>query len=129
MVPAEDPRAARGSLRWLWWLAAWIAFGLGLLGVLLPGLPTVPFMLLAAGCAARGSPRLRRWLEQHPSFGPALHDWEANGAVSRRAKRMAVMMMTLCSLILLLVAPLPAWLLASACMATVAVWLWRRPEA
>jgi uncharacterized membrane protein YbaN (DUF454 family) len=85
-------------------------------------------MLLAAWCAARGSTRLRRWLEQHPQFGPVLVEWESKGAVSRHAKRMAVMMMTLCSLILLLVAPLTGWLLASACMAAVGVWLWRRPE-
>jgi uncharacterized protein len=128
MQPMEPATAHPAPLRWLWWLAAWLAFGLGLLGVLLPGLPTVPFMLLAAWCAARGSPRLRRWLEQHPRFGPVLRDWETHGAVSRRAKRMAVMMMSLCSLILLLVAPLQGWALASLCMAAVAAWLWRRPE-
>ncbi len=125
----ETPRSiAPAHSRWLWWLAAWSAFVLGLIGVALPGLPTVPFMLLAAFCAGRGSPRLRAWLLRHPQFGPFIRDWEREGAVSRRAKRMATLMMLLCSAVLALVATWVGWLLATACMAAVAVWLWRRPE-
>ena len=130
--PVTEPTAPRPTApvhsRWLWWLAAWSAFVLGLIGVVLPGLPTVPFMLLAAFCAARGSPRLRAWLERHAQFGPMIRDWEREGAVSRRAKRMASLMMALCSLVLALVATWIGWLLATACMAVVAIWLWRRPE-
>lgn len=129
--PVSDPQEAPiapGHSRWLWWLAAWCAFALGLVGVALPGLPTVPFMLLAAFCATRGSPRLRAWLLAHAQFGPFIRDWEREGAVSRRAKRMATLMMLLCSAVLALVATWMGWLLATACMAAVALWLWRRPE-
>ena len=51
--PAPVPPPSR--LRWAWWLLAWLSLGLGLLGVVLPGLPTVPFILLSAYAAARGS--------------------------------------------------------------------------
>ena len=128
MSEPQEPALAPGHSRWLWWLAAWFAFALGLVGVALPGLPTVPFMLLAAFCAARGSPRLRAWLLGHAQFGPFIRDWEREGAVSRRAKRMATLMMLLCSAVLALVATWIGWLLATCCMAAVAVWLWRRPE-
>jgi uncharacterized membrane protein YbaN (DUF454 family) len=73
------------------WLALGGAFlGLGLLGVVLPVLPTTPFLLLAAGCFAKSSPRLHRWLLGHPVFGPPIRNWEENGAISRPAKRLAM---------------------------------------
>lgn len=114
--------------RWLWWLLAYASLGLGLVGIVLPGLPTVPFVLLAAFAAARGSRRLRRRLEAHRQFGPLIADWEREGAVSLRAKRLATAMMALCAVVMFLTAP-KAWMagLGSATMAIVALWLWRRP--
>ncbi|WP_240783918.1 YbaN family protein [Tabrizicola caldifontis] len=63
---------------------------LGLVGLPLPVVPTTPFVLLAAGCFTRSSPRLHGWLAAHPVFGPPLRNWEENGAISRPAKRLAV---------------------------------------
>ncbi len=60
-----------------------------MLGVFLPLLPTVPFMILAAFCFARGSERFHDWLVNHPRFGPAIRDWRAHGAISRRGKMFA----------------------------------------
>lgn len=60
------------------------------MGAALPLLPTVPFMLLAAFCFARGSEKVHRWLVFHPRFGPAIRDWRAHGAISRDGKRWAV---------------------------------------
>lgn len=115
--------------RWTWWLLAYVALGLGLVGVVLPGLPTVPFVLLAAFAAARGSQRLHAWLLAHRQFGPVIRDWQMQGAVSRRAKRLAVAMMAACGVVMLLAAPRP-WMAGAgiAVMAVVAVWLWSRPE-
>ena len=77
-------------MRALWLGLGGLFLGLGLLGVVLPVLPTTPFLILAAGCLARSSPRLHGWLLAHPVFGPPIRNWEENGAISRRAKRLAV---------------------------------------
>ena len=115
--------------RWLWWLLAYASLGIGLVGIVVPGLPTVPFVLLAAYAAARGSQRLRDWLLAHRHFGPMIRDWDRSGAVSRRAKCWASAMMALCAGVMFLTAP-RGWMAAtgSAIMAITALWLWRRPE-
>lgn len=115
--------------RWLWWLLAYASLALGIVGIVVPGLPTVPFVLLAAYAAARGSQRLRARLLADARFGPMIRDWEREGAVSRRAKRLATAMMAACAVLLFLTAP-RAWMAAtgSGVMAVVALWLWRRPE-
>lgn len=78
----------------------WTGFGivalfLGLIGVILPVLPTTPFVLLAAFAFSKGSPRLRHWLVTHRTFGPIIADWEANGAIARPYKIMACSLMAL----------------------------------
>lgn len=76
-----------------------IALALGIVGIALPILPTTPFVILAAFCFARGSRRLEHWLLTHPRFGPALQDWRRHGAITRKAKRAAVVGMVLAMLI------------------------------
>lgn len=77
-------------MRLIWVFLGGLFLVLGLVGAVLPVLPTTPFMLLAAGCFAKSSPRLHGWLLQHPTFGPPIRNWEENGAISRPAKRLAV---------------------------------------
>jgi uncharacterized membrane protein YbaN (DUF454 family) len=77
-------------MRQLWLLAGGIALTLGLAGVVLPVLPTTPFMLVAAFCFARSSPRLHDWLLQHPLFGPPILNWQEHGAISLSAKRLSI---------------------------------------
>ncbi|MCF7983501.1 MAG: YbaN family protein [Thiohalocapsa sp.] len=74
-------------------ILAYFFLGLAMAGVFLPGLPTVPFLLLAAWFAARGSDRLHKWLYEHPHFGKLLVDWEQSRAISRRSKIIAVVML------------------------------------
>jgi len=116
-------------LRWAYLLLALLFLLLGVVGAFLPVLPTTPFILLAAWAAARSSPRLLAWLENHTAFGPMIVDWRRGGVVRRRAKWLATLMMSLAALYLLL-APHPRWAaaLAIGCMIAVGVWLWQRPE-
>lgn len=125
----EAPRHLRGPARWLMMALAVAALALAVAGVVLPGLPTTPFVLLAAWAAARSSPRLAAWLERHPLFGPLILNWRAGGRVSRRAKRSAAAAMGVCALILIWLSP-SRWGAAAGigAMACVLVWLWRRPE-
>ncbi len=67
---------------------------LALIGILLPGLPTVPFLLLTAWFSAKGSDRLHNWLYTHPKLGKLLIDWEQQGAISRTSKIIAVLLLT-----------------------------------
>jgi uncharacterized membrane protein YbaN (DUF454 family) len=130
MSMAQDGQpAVSGMRRWPYLLLAWVALALGLVGIVLPGLPTTPFVLLAAWAAARGSTRLHRWLRVHRLFGPMIREWEAQGAVNRRAKWMATLMMAASAAIFFLTAP-KLWMAATgtAIMAVVATWLWLRPE-
>ena len=67
-------------------LLAYLFLALAIIGLFLPVLPTVPFLLLAAWFSAKGSERLHRWLYEHPHFGKMLIDWEERGAISRKGK-------------------------------------------
>ncbi|MCW0181564.1 YbaN family protein [Zavarzinia sp.] len=72
-----------------------VMVGLGIVGAFLPVMPTTIFLILAAACFARSSPRLEAWLMDHPRFGPTLRDWRRHGAISRRGKAFALSGMTL----------------------------------
>ena len=89
---AEAFRRSR-IVRGLLWLAGSLSLLLGLIGVLLPGLPTTPFVLLAAACYAKASPRLHAWLLSHRLTGPMLRDWEKHRSLTRRTKTIAVVSM------------------------------------
>lgn len=86
---SSTPSSSR-TVRWLLWLAGTVALALGLIGVVLPGLPTTPFVLLAAACYARASPRLHGWLLHHRFLGPMVRDWEQHRSLTRRTKTVAI---------------------------------------
>jgi uncharacterized membrane protein YbaN (DUF454 family) len=76
-------------MRWLWFCLGWLMVALGVIGALLPVMPTTIFLILAVGCFARSSPRFERKLLEHPRYGPALRAWREQGAVSRKGKAFA----------------------------------------
>lgn len=120
-----------GPTRWLLQGVAGLSLVLAAVGVVLPVLPTVPFLVVAAWAAARSSPRLHHWMLNHPRFGPALCDWYAAGVVPRKAKWFSTAMMggSAASMPVFLPADLMSIVAGVvACMGGVLVWLWRRPE-
>jgi uncharacterized protein len=75
--------------------AGWLCTGLAIAGVVLPLVPTTPFLLLAAACFVRSSPRLHRWLLSNRVFGPILEQWRRDRTVPRSAKRKAYLVVIL----------------------------------
>ena len=78
--------------------AAWLAVGLAALGlaglgVVLPLLPTTPFVLVAAFAFARSSTRLERWLLNHRLFGGLIANWQRHGAIDRTTKIVGILSM------------------------------------
>lgn len=94
--------------------------GLGVLGAFLPVMPTTIFLILAAACFGRSSPRLDAWLMNHPQFGPTLRDWRTYGAISRRGKSFALGGMTL-GYGIFLIGSRPQWWLALVVFAVIAL--------
>lgn len=89
--PADRSRASRA----LWIAAGLVLCGVGIVGVILPVMPGTVFLIMAAACFARGSPRLEAWLLDHPRFGPTVVAWRRDGVIPPRAKAFAFAGMTL----------------------------------
>ena len=88
--PIERSRMARGA----WFVLGWSAVALGGVGVVVPGLPTTGFMVAAAACFARCSPRFEQWVLDLPGIGKSVADYRAGLGMPRRAKVVAISMMT-----------------------------------
>jgi uncharacterized membrane protein YbaN (DUF454 family) len=73
--------------------AGGLSLGLGVIGIVVPGLPTTPFVLLAAACFAQASPRLHHWLLHHRYLGPVVRDWEAHRNLPLKIKWLSTGMM------------------------------------
>lgn len=129
MTGPAQRRPLPAPLRWLLAVFAVLCLVLAAIGVVVPGMPTTVFVLLAAWAAARSSPRLAAWLEGHRLFGPLILDWREGGRVRRRAKWHATLAMAVCASVLLWTAlSHGVAAVAIGTMAVVLVWLWCRPE-
>ncbi|MEB3767480.1 YbaN family protein [Acinetobacter sp. MD2] len=103
---------------------------LGMIGAVLPGMPTTVFLILAAWAASKGWPQMDAWLLNHPKYGSTLKNWRQNGTVPRKAKWLASSMMFVSGVVMLFT-PAPFWVkvFTDVTMLIVAIWLWMRPEA
>lgn len=87
--PDNQPKPLHPIARGAWTALGFFFVLLGIIGALLPIMPTTIFLILAAGCFARSSPRFESWLLDHRHFGPTLRAWRQNGAISVRSKAAA----------------------------------------
>lgn len=91
-MPQREIKSA--GVRILYQVMAWLFFCLGMLGVLLPVLPTTPFLLLSLWAFSRGSRRLHDWLYHHPRFGPGLQRWQRHRIIPLHAKLLITLTMS-----------------------------------
>ncbi|CUH51474.1 YbaN family protein [Shimia marina] len=116
-------------MRALWLIGGLLSVGLALIGVVLPLLPTVPFLLLAAFCFARSSERLHAWLLSHKTFGPMIADWHRSGAIRPNAKKAATVSIAAVFGISLIVGVKTSVLIIQAVvLSAVLFFIWTRPN-
>ncbi|MDZ5637281.1 TonB family protein [Janthinobacterium sp. GMG1] len=115
--------------RWAWTGAGMLMVALGVIGAMLPVMPTTIFLILALACFSRASPRLEHWLLHHPRFGAPLRQWREHRAVSRRGKVLACLGMAIGFVAMCLGHP-PWWVIVLVATMEIAViiYLLRRPE-
>ncbi|MFC1688687.1 YbaN family protein [Pseudomonadota bacterium] len=76
-------------------LLGFVFLGLGVLGIVLPLLPTTPFILVSAACFARSSEKWHRWLLANETFGPMIRNWEEKRCITCRVKTIGITTMLL----------------------------------
>lgn len=132
-VPEKNLRPARrlcGPARGALFALGVLCTGIGIAGIVLPGLPGVLFLLIALFAFSRSSERMHVWLYDHPRFGKPLRDWHSHGVIPVRGKIGAVVAMAATASILVAMAE-NDWALRAVSllvMAVVAVWIVTRPS-
>lgn len=94
-MPPKVQLATNRLVRYAFFVLGGFFALLALIGVILPGLPTTPFLLLATGCFAKSSPKFHHWLITHKTFGSLIVNWQERRVIPRRAKYLAWTMMTI----------------------------------
>ena len=84
---------AQCSARWGLLAFAWVNVGLGMIGVVIPGMPTTIFLIIAVWAFSKSSVRFQRWLWDHKTFGPLIRAWHEHRLIPMKAKVMASVMM------------------------------------
>ncbi len=116
-------------MKFIWAGLGLICVALAAIGIVLPLLPTVPFILLAAFFFARSSSRLHNWLLTHPTFGPFIDDWNSSGAIRPRAKRVATLsVVVVFALTLALGASYFIIIIQGVVLSLVMLFIWTRPN-
>jgi hypothetical protein len=114
--------------QFLWKILGFISLGMAYLGVITPGLPYSIFVVFAAYCFAKGSPKMHAWLYNHKLFGPFLTNWGEKRVFPHKMKFFMLAMMTTSLVIMFVTGVKPIGVVSTAVfMALVAVWAWRFP--
>lgn len=117
-------------MRIMLYLIGSLALALGFVGIFVPVMPTVPFLLIAAWAFARSSPRLRQKILENPTYGHHIRDWQERGAITLAAKIWAIGAMSF-GVGLALWLGIPLWIVAaqSGICAAIAAFIATRPRA
>lgn len=116
-------------MRIIWFICGAISLTTGIIGIFVPLLPTVVFLLIAAFCFGKSSERAHNWLINHPKLGPPIREWNEKGAINRRAKILASISMAIVLLLSLLFGlGLKIVLIQLVTLGAVSIFIWTRPE-
>jgi len=114
--------------RFLWKVLGFISLGMAYVGLVTPGIPYSCFIVAAAYCFAKGSPKMHAWLYNHKLFGPFLTNWNTKRVFPNKMKYFMLAMMTSSLLIMWFTGVKPIGILSTGIfMLFVAVWAWRWP--
>jgi uncharacterized membrane protein YbaN (DUF454 family) len=121
----------RTPVRWLWLVLGWLCVAMGSIGIVVPGLPTTVFFVVAASCFARASPRFERWVLELPRVGPLVRNYRAGLGMPRRAKVAAIgMMLAAVAISAGFFLSSPTWRIGVVALGAVGTWYigWRIPS-
>jgi uncharacterized membrane protein YbaN (DUF454 family) len=122
-------RKVNPLLRPLFLVAGVVLTVVGVIGLVTPGWPGTIFLILAAGCFARSSPKLEAWLLGHPRLGPSVVAWRENGAIPRKIKYIAIGSMVVSFVIVLLINLSLVWtVIVGVSLLASALYVGSRPE-
>ena len=114
--------------KFLWKILGFLSLGMAYVGLITPGIPYSCFVVFAAYCFAKGSPRMHAWLYNHKIFGPFLTNWGEKRVFPQKMKYFMLAMMTTSLCIMFFTGVKPIGIISTACfMALVAIWAWRFP--
>lgn len=114
--------------RHFWLIGGILCFILGIIGLILPMMPGTVFLIGAAYCFARSNPVWEQKMLDHKIMGPAIIDWRERRAISRKAKKSALVTIGIGAVIACFLTSFPLVLAPLAGMSLAATWLWTRPE-
>lgn len=120
----------KGLAKPLFFALGWLCLFLGFLGIIMPILPTTPFLLVAVWAFSRASPALAEKIRNHPHAGPYIRDWQDHGVIPLKAKWLATAMMAamVAGVFLLSKAPVILPILMAVVVVLVGIYIWTRPS-
>lgn len=114
--------------KFFWKCLGFLSLGMAYVGVVTPGIPYSIFVVFAAYCFAKGSPKMHAWLYNHKLFGPFLTNWQTKRVFPVKMKFFMLAMMSSSLVIMYFTGVKPIGIVSTAIfMALVAVWAWRFP--
>ena len=113
--------------QFLWKILGFLSLGMAYVGLITPGIPYSCFVVFAAYCFAKGSPKMHAWLYNHKIFGPFLTNWGEKRVFPTKMKYFMLAMMSTSLIIMSFTVPVKGVVYTGIFMFFVAVWAWRFP--